>query len=118
MTALIALHTLAARVICWGNPPASGSVLMPENPISFKHVIPHVGPTEIHLYTPVDRVYRLLDECKEISRLKGLRHLGALSHALPGTRHTRWDYTVALLYYAQSLDLPGMKSAFINAAIK
>jgi len=114
MTVLIGRHTLAnrAEVIWWANPPASGSVLMPENPISFKHVIPHVGPTEIHLYAPGDGVYRLLDKCKEISRLKGLRHLGALSHALPGARHARWDYTVALLYYAQSLDLPGMKSAF------
>jgi len=85
---------------------------MPGDVLSINHVIPHLGPTEICLYAPANRLYQWLNKHKEITRLNGLRHLGALSHALPGTRHARWDYTVALAYYAQSLDVPGMKSSF------
>jgi len=109
----IGCYTLTdhAKAIRWVQ-PASGNMVMTDNPISFTHVIPHIGPAEIHLYSPADRVYRLLSDRNEINRMECLRHLGALSRALPGTRHARWDYTVALLYYAQSLDLPGMKSAF------
>lgn len=87
-------------------------MVMPDNPISFEHVIPHVGLTAIRLYPPADRVYRLLYKHNEINRLKSLKHLGALSHALPGARHARWDYTVALLYYAQALNVAGMNSSF------
>lgn len=75
-------------------------------------MIPHVGLTSIRLYPPADRLYKRLWDSREIGRLQGLRQLGALSHALPGARHTRWDYTAALAYYAQSLDVPGMKSSF------
>jgi len=77
-----------------------------------EHVIPHVGPTEIRLYSPADRLYEWLCQHKEINRLKNLRHLGALTHALPGTRHARWDYTVALVYYAQIFKVAGMNSSF------
>jgi len=85
---------------------------MPDGATSFVHVVPHIGLKEIRLYPPADRVYRFLKKQKETVRLINLRHLGALSYALPGARHARWDYTVAMLYYAQSLDLPGMNSSF------
>jgi len=91
---------------------------MPESPVVIEHVIPHVGPTEVSLYPPADTFYIWLRRHSETNRLKGLRHLGALSHALPGARHARWDYTVALLYYAQSLNaLPAMNTSFNLGAV-
>jgi len=91
---------------------------MANNTSNIEHVIPHVGPTKISLYSPADKVRGLLQKHNEIKRLRTLRHLGALSHALPGARHARWDYSIALLYYAQSLDLPGMKSDFSLGGVR
>ena len=85
---------------------------MAESTLKIEHVIPHLGPTIIPLYPPADKLYSLLLKCNETERLKALLHLGALSEALPGARHARWDYTVSLLYYAQALKLRGMNSAF------
>ncbi|MBN2138725.1 MAG: hypothetical protein JW720_13030 [Sedimentisphaerales bacterium] len=85
---------------------------MAENTSKIEHVIPHIGLATIPLYPPADKLYSLLLKCQEIERLKTLLHLGALSEALPGARHARWDYTVSLLYYAQALKLRGMNSAF------
>jgi len=79
---------------------------------SIEHVIPQVGLTRIRLYPPADRIYRWLKGNGEVNRLNRLRHLGALTHALPGARHARWDYTAALAYYAEALDVPGMNSQF------
>lgn len=77
-----------------------------------EHMIPHVGLASITLYPPADKVYYWLKRNNEIARLKSMRHLGALSYALPGARHARFDYTLALAYYAQRMDLPGMKTTF------
>jgi len=79
---------------------------------TIEHVIPHVGLTQITLYSPAPALYSCLRNISEVSRLEHLLHLGALSRALPGTRYTRWDYTVAMAYYAEQLRAPGMNSQF------
>jgi hypothetical protein len=83
-----------------------------------KHVIPHIGKREIVLYPPSDVVYDRLWAEKEIRRLNKLRHLGALSHAFPGARHARWDYTLAMLHYCDELRVPGMNSKFTIGRIE
>ena len=77
-----------------------------------EHVIPHIGKREIALYSPSDMVYNRLLAEKEIERLNKILHLGALSHALPGARHARWDYTCAMLHYCDELRVYGMNSGF------
>ena len=79
--------------------------------ITISHVIPQIGFTTIPLYSPADKVYKKLKN-KEIYRLNSLRHLGVLSHAFPGTRQARWDYTVSILYYVMKLKVRGMNSSF------
>ncbi len=39
----------------------------------------------------------------EINRLKKLNHLGVIHNVFPGIRHTRWDYTITMLYLIQQL---------------
>lgn len=81
--------------------------------LKIAHIVPLVGFRELQLYPPADRVYSLLlEKKKERRRLNSLRHLGALTHALPGIRHTRWDYTVAKLFYASLLCVSGVNSSF------
>lgn len=68
-----------------------------------KHSLPGIGRTEIHLYPPAINLHRRLRNCGEIERQNQLRHLGVLTHAHPGTRLARWDYTVAMLHYTGRL---------------
>jgi hypothetical protein len=63
-----------------------------------RYSIPNVGPVEIPLYPPAGELYDLLGEAGEVDRLKDLAHIGALQSAYPGVSHTRWDYTVSMLY--------------------
>lgn len=77
-----------------------------------EHSIPQLGHVRLQLYPPADALYRRLHKIREISRLNRLRHLGAIDRAFPGIRHARWDYTVAMLYYANRLRVPGMNSKF------
>lgn len=79
---------------------------------SITHVIPGVGLWKTSLYPPAGLLYARLIQAKEERRLIQLRHLGALTHALPGTRQARWDYTVAMVYYADQLKPLGMNSRF------
>lgn len=79
---------------------------------TIEHVLPQIGLVRIPLYPPADISYEHLQENKEITRLNQLRHLGALSVALPGTRLARWDYTVALLYYSLQFTVSGFNSKF------
>lgn len=80
--------------------------------MKIEHVVPQVGLTEITLYPPATVIFEKLRACRENSRLSKMRHLGALSFALPGARLTRWDYTVALLHYTDRLNLKGFSSKF------
>lgn len=45
----------------------------------------------------------MLDSVGEIARLERLNHIGALSYTFPGISHTRWDYTVSMLYVVTRL---------------
>ena len=67
------------------------------------HSLPSVGQITIRLFPPADELYAWLDRKREISRLNKLRHLGSLSQAHPGTRLARFDYTMAMLYFAGKL---------------
>jgi hypothetical protein len=79
----------------------------------FTHLIPLVGLKEIKLFPPADRVFGVLLKNRERKRLNALRHLGYLTHALPGARHMRWDYTVAMLHYASLLKrMPNASNSF------
>lgn len=77
-----------------------------------RHLLPSLGLVEIPIYPPADKLLGVLKRNKEDRRLWGLRHLGALTHALPGARHTRWDYTVAMLHYSSSIRTTGSKASF------
>lgn len=67
------------------------------------YTIPNRGPVSIPLYPPADQVYDLLRDAGEIRRLAKLEHVGALTYAYPGVSHTRWDYTVSMLYVVMRL---------------
>lgn len=77
-----------------------------------RHVIPQVGIKELTLYPPADEIYRRFRQPRERNRLIKLRHLGALSHAFPGVRQSRWDYTVTMLFYCDEMRLTGLSSSF------
>ncbi len=77
-----------------------------------EHVVPQFGYREIPLRPPADALYKLLEEVKEVNRLKGLRHLGSVARAMNGVNHYRWDYTAALLLYGDELKLPGFNARF------
>ncbi len=85
---------------------------------TIEHVVPQVGPIEIKLYPPADGFYDRLNTEKEVNRLSKLRHLGALSFALEGARLARWDYTVALVYYASNLSVSKFNSKFSIGRIR
>lgn len=76
------------------------------------HILPHVGQIELWLYSPADIIFEILKQEGEIDRLDKLLHLGAFSYVIPGSRYTRWDYTVALLYYIENLNLEGFSNNF------
>ena len=65
----------------------------------------------VPLFPPSDRVYRFLLEMGEIKRLGSLRQLGVIAELIPGARHTRWDYTVMMLYLASLIEWSGSKNA-------
>lgn len=88
------------------------------NPKSIRDAIPQVGLQELILYPPADSLYDHLRRKREVTRLVSLRHLGALSHAFPGARHTRWDYAVAMLYFSEKLRVPGMNSIFRIGSVR
>jgi hypothetical protein len=78
--------------------------------------VPQVGPVNIQLYPPADEVYALLEAVGEISRLTGLKHIGALDYAFPGVSHSRWDYTVSMLYVVTRLRRLVTNSQFVMGA--
>ena len=76
------------------------------------HSLPGIGDEKINLYEPAKDFYQLLYKNKEVKRLNELRHLGAQSRTFQGARHARWDYTMAMLYYIQQLQISGFNSKF------
>lgn len=87
-------------------------VILMEQGKTINHVIPHVGLSEVTLYPPADRIYALLFKNNEKKRLCALRHLGTSSHAFPGSRQMRWDYTVTMLYYSSLVRVIGSSNCF------
>lgn len=76
------------------------------------HVIPGLGPATFPVYPPADTVLDILTHAGETTRLKRLLHVGALTYALPGIAHSRWDYVASMLYLAAALHLPTHKLKF------
>lgn len=79
--------------------------------IKVAHTIPNIGPVEVPLFEPADSLYEAMRDCGEVERLQGLRHLGVLEQVFPGVTHSRWDYTVSMLYVVSHDRSPGMKTS-------
>ncbi|MGH8279524.1 MAG: hypothetical protein ACRETQ_08180 [Gammaproteobacteria bacterium] len=75
-----------------------------------EHYISGLGLVNIPLFDPAPAFYGALQSQKEITRLNKLRHLGAIGPAFHGIRQARWDYTVAMLYFASKLICYGSSS--------
>jgi len=69
--------------------------------MKFSYSIPLIGSVEITLTGCSQEFYYLLEKKGEIKRLQGLEHLGILHNVFPGMQHTRWDYTITILYLIQ-----------------
>lgn len=83
-----------------------------EGMLTLKHTVPNIGLVRFPLYPPADGLFALLQAKGEVSRLKLLRHVGVLESALPGISHSRWDFTVSMLYVASRIEVPGGNSQF------
>jgi len=83
---------------------------MDENELELEYSFANIGPVRIHLYSSAASFYRILEQQKEIERLRNLMHLGTLEMIFPGARHTRWDYTLLQLHLANCLNFPSMTS--------
>jgi len=71
--------------------------------MEFSYSIPLLGLLKIELAGYPETFYCLLEEKGEVNRLQKLKHLGVLQNVFMGMRHTRWDYTVTMLYLIQLL---------------
>lgn len=71
--------------------------------VRFSHSIPTIGTVTINLNGYPQRFYQIMERQDEINRLRKLEHLGVLQVIFSGIRHTRWDYTVTMLYLIQRL---------------
>ena len=78
--------------------------------VEISHVLPGQGLKHIPLFGISSMVYEMLEASGEILRLKGLRHIGALSHVYPGVVHSRWDYTLQSVFIASYLPHVGINS--------
>lgn len=83
-----------------------------EGTLTLKHTIPNIGLVRFPVYPPADELVALLQATGEMSRLKQLKHVGALESALPGITHSRWDYVMSMLYVASRIEVPGGNSKF------
>lgn len=82
--------------------------------MEFVYSIPLLGSVKIELSEYPEMLYHILEKKGEISRLQKLAHLGVLQSVFPGMQHTRWDYTVTMLYLIQRLGeskLEGLSTA-------
>jgi len=65
------------------------------------YYIPLLGLVKIKLKGIPEEFYYFLENRGEIKRLKRLEHLGVLQDVFTGMHHTRWDYTITMLYLTQ-----------------
>jgi len=75
--------------------------------MTLTHSIPDIGIIEVKLGGLPERLFCIMEQKGEVSRLERLLHLGMLHKAFPGMRHTRWDYTMAILYFIQKISEAG-----------
>jgi len=71
--------------------------------MEFSYSIPVMSSLKIELNKYPEMFYRILKKKGEISRLQKLKHLGVLQNVFMEMQHTRWDYTVTMLYLIQQL---------------
>jgi len=69
--------------------------------MKFTYSIPLIGRVEIYLDGYPYEFYQIMKRQGEVDRLRKLAHLGVIQNIFPGIRHTRWDYTVTMLYLIQ-----------------
>ena len=73
--------------------------------MKIRYSIPLVGSVSIELGEYPAQFYQLLTENSEIERQKNLYHLGVLQDVFIGMHHTRWDYTMTMLYLINQLTI-------------
>jgi len=77
--------------------------------MKFTYSIPTIGKVEINFNGYPYKFYQIMERHNEVERLKKLEHLGVLQNIFPGIRHTRWDYTMTMLYLIQRLREAGLE---------
>jgi hypothetical protein len=77
--------------------------------IKLRYVIPTIGKVKICFGGYPETFYKILVKAGEVERLKSLLHLGVLHEIFPGMNHTRWDYTITMLYFIQQFSKAGLK---------
>ena len=71
--------------------------------MNFEYYLHGIGLVGIDLGKLPEALYQFMLENNEIERLRNLIHIGALIENFQGMNHSRWDYTVAILYFVQEL---------------
>ncbi len=70
-----------------------------------KYNLPVFGEVTIEIGELASKFLEIMEKHGEIDRLNKLLHLGVLQDNYPGTRHTRWDYTMANLFIIEKIRL-------------
>jgi len=85
--------------------------------MKIKQTIPNVGLVEVDLYPPADELYAYMLSQGEVARLQALTHIGLLKTVFPGVPHSRWDYTVSMLYVIAHDCSPGMTTSIRHGGV-
>jgi len=82
------------------------------------HNLPGIGEVSVKLGEKPWELYEIMQQQGEIQRLSNLIHIGALQEAFPGMRHTRWDYTVAILYFIKKFSEKNVEGLSSNKTVQ
>jgi len=74
--------------------------------------VPGLGVREVKLLGHSGELYEALELSGEVTRLRQLDHLGALTIVFPGMVHSRWDYAMTAAYLAGSVKPKDTSSEF------
>lgn len=88
---------------------------MPSENLQLDFFLPYIGKVTTILHNESRDIYKLLEDKKEIERLKKLDHLGALKYTFESAHHSRWEYvilTLALIDVAKRSKFFGLSSNF------
>jgi hypothetical protein len=83
-----------------------------------KHSIPSLGEVTIELKGYQQIFFNIMDRNREVTRLAKLAHLGTLQDVFLGIRHTRWDYTIAMLHIIQQLSEAKVEGLSTNKKVQ